>query len=403
MNQKHLLIADDDTEICEIFLGVGESCDYTTSVVNNSDDFIKQIYQSQPTIIFLDLKMPSLDGIELLRYLADHKCSSGIVLISGMDEKVLSSVMQLGRSHGLNMLQAFSKPVKISLLIDILKNNNVTLNDNMETTGDIIDQDYLFNALENNRLIVHYQPKFSFKTGELIGLESLVRLQPHYGDKLISPDLFIPIAENCENKELIKMITYDVINESFRQHRIWKQKNNMELEVAINLSGNLFDDLTLPDEVEKLATIYDINPKKVAFEVTETELMSNPKVSIDIVTRLRLKGFSVSMDDFGTGYSSLLEFHQYPFNEIKIDKAFVAGIVESKEEQIITKSIIDLAHSLDMTTVAEGIETRETWDILSKLGCDIAQGYYMTPPCSAEQLELWIAANTDKEHRYIHQ
>jgi sensor c-di-GMP phosphodiesterase-like protein len=233
-------------------------------------------------------------------------------------------------------------------------------------------------------LILHYQPKVNMKTQEIVGCEALIRWRLN-DNSTIYPDSFIGVAEQTN---LIKPMTQWVIRECFRQLRQWID-SKMGMGVAINLSANLLTNLSLPDDIMAVAEEFRISPSMITFEVTETAVMTQPKLAMEILTRLRVKGFNLSIDDFGTGYSSLVELYRMPFNELKIDKSFIIELDTNVEAQVIARSIIELAHNLGLNIVAEGIENNASQEILAKMGCDQGQGYFFGKPMSSENFLLW--------------
>ncbi|MFK5893488.1 MAG: EAL domain-containing protein, partial [Pseudomonadota bacterium] len=190
---------------------------------------------------------------------------------------------------------------------------------------------------------------------------------------------------------LMSELTHWVISNVVQQERQW-QKNDLEICVSANISANDITSLTLPEQLVQLLSDNELDPTRLTLEVTESALMGELVTSLDILTRLRLKGTGLSIDDFGTGYSSLSQLHRVPFTELKIDQSFVFNITEDPEARAIVKTCIMLGHELNMLVVAEGVEDQETWDILTQLGCDIAQGYFIARPMPADKLLIWAKA-----------
>ena len=200
--------------------------------------------------------------------------------------------------------------------------------------------------------------------------------------EVVAPGRFLPLAESSN---LIKPLTLVVVRIAMAQMAAWAESGFRPV-VALNLSGRLFDDLALPDELAALAAEFKVAPGQVVFEITETAAMADAAACLDVTARLRLKGFSLSIDDFGTGYSSLVQLYRMPFSELKIDRSFVADMAASEEARTIVRSIVELARNLSMTACAEGVENRETSDLLTGLGCARAQGYFFGRPLDPEAL-----------------
>jgi len=235
-------------------------------------------------------------------------------------------------------------------------------------------------AIDQNELLLHYQPKVDFRTGTLIGVEALVRWQ--HNDHLIYPDKFIPHAEKTG---LIRDITRWVLKTALKQQSKW-QSVGENLKMSVNLSFRDLDDDSLVSFISDNLQQWQLNSDCLMLEITETSVMEDPNRTIEILHQLDEMGLGISIDDFGTGYSSMMYLKKLPVDEIKIDRSFVSDLLLNSDSLIIVRSIIDLAHNLGMSVTAEGVETLEVWDELSSLGCDISQGYYSGPPMSSEDL-----------------
>jgi diguanylate cyclase (GGDEF)-like protein len=235
-------------------------------------------------------------------------------------------------------------------------------------------------AIEQDELLLHYQPKVDFRTGTLVGVEALVRWQ--HDDRLISPGEFIPYAEKTG---LIKNVTKWVLNTALKQQAQWRAVGET-LKMSLNLSAKDLADHSLIDYIAGCLDRWQVDPEDLMLEITETSMMADPNRTLQILRQLDEMGLGISIDDFGTGYSSLMYLKKLPVDEIKIDRSFVTDILEHSDSLVIVRSIIDLAHNLGMSVTAEGVETLEIWDELSSLGCDISQGYYSGPPMSSEDL-----------------
>jgi EAL domain-containing protein (putative c-di-GMP-specific phosphodiesterase class I) len=242
-------------------------------------------------------------------------------------------------------------------------------------------------------LILHFQPQIDLKTSQLIGVEALVRWQhPKVG--LIYPDNFIPLAEELN---LIDDLTNEVINLAIHQEAEWK-RFGYNIVVSINISAKNVTSLSLPEKLQEMIDTLDIDPSKIKIEITETELMNELTKSLDVLTRMRLKGFDLSIDDFGTGYSSLAQIKRNPFTELKIDSSFVMNATKDDDSLVIVESCIQLGHKLGLKVVAEGIEDKEILELLTDLGCDIGQGYYICKPICGDELLYWLHERLKRTH-----
>ena len=239
-------------------------------------------------------------------------------------------------------------------------------------------------ALINNRLTMVYQPKVSIRDGRLVRVEALVRWDdPELG--AVSPSKFVPLAEK---HGLIDQLTHWGLRTTLRQWLAWCE-DGLDTCLAFNISALSLDHLDFPDLVERMCTALEVPTDRLVLELTEGATQPLVKL-MDTLTRFRIKGIGLAIDDFGVGYSTLMQLRQLPFTELKIDRFFVDDAPESKDSELIVKSIIDLAHGLGLTVTAEGIETAEQMILLRDLGCDVAQGFFVARPLEPDKLQDWI-------------
>ena len=241
-------------------------------------------------------------------------------------------------------------------------------------------------AIADDGLLIHYQPKVSFSLGRMVGVEALVRW-PHPVHGLIPPDDFIPLAERTG---LIGPLTRWVLERAVHQCRDWEQVG-LHINVAVNLSTHTLYDPQLLSTVTDLLQKYEVAPSQLTLEITESMLMEEPERAHVVLADLRALGLSISIDDFGTGYSSLVYLKRLTIDEVKIDKAFVFGLGVDADpaDAAIVRAVVAMARPLQCEVVAEGVETVETLTFLQELGCDLAQGYYFSRPLPATALEQW--------------
>jgi EAL domain-containing protein (putative c-di-GMP-specific phosphodiesterase class I) len=231
---------------------------------------------------------------------------------------------------------------------------------------------------------VHLQPKVTVSTRQVVGAEALLRwLDPVRG--MLSPLAIVPIAES---HGLIEDLTLAVYRRVIDVLVDW-QAQGLDLKVAVNLSADNLASLDLPDTLTAIAQEAGVSPRSIVLEITEHRLMDRLAVSLEVIGRLRLKGFGISIDDYGMGYSNLRKLKQLPITELKVDRSFVDGADRDSVLRVILGSSVALGHSLDLTVVGEGVETKEVWELLQTLGCDEAQGYYVARPMPAADLPVW--------------
>ncbi|MDP9406206.1 MAG: EAL domain-containing protein [Actinomycetota bacterium] len=245
-------------------------------------------------------------------------------------------------------------------------------------------------GIETGQLAIHYQPKADMRTGLVGGVEALVRWQhPDYG--LVGPDEFIPLAERAG---LIGQLTTYVLDAALCQCRRWFDEG-LDLRMAVNLSVQSLYDHEFPGHVADLLRHWNVSPRLLVLEITESTVMADPRRAQRVLAELSAMGVTLAIDDFGTGYSSLAYLKQLPVTELKIDKSFVLGMATDSDDAIIVHSTIDLAQKFGLQVVAEGVESMRVWQLLARLGCDHAQGYYVSRPLAAPQLTPWLRSNLD--------
>ena len=248
----------------------------------------------------------------------------------------------------------------------------------------------LHRAVEKRQLFLAYQPKVDLKTGTITGVEALARWQhPRLG--LIPPDRFVTLAERTG---FIKTITVWGGKTALTQLQTWMDKG-IKAPISVNLSTRTLHDGSFPDQVKELLENYRMAAGQLELEITESVVMMDPVRSLEILKRLSKMGITLSMDDFGTGYSSLAYLKKLPVSAVKIDKSFVMNMLVDQSDAQIVQSTIDLGHNLGLKVIAEGVENRKVWDRLLAMGCDEAQGYFMSRPLTAQEMTNWIKSDND--------
>jgi diguanylate cyclase (GGDEF)-like protein len=240
-------------------------------------------------------------------------------------------------------------------------------------------------AIENDELVLHYQPKVDVATGRICGVEALARWQ-HPSLGLIMPDDFIPMAEHTG---LITPLTKQVMDLALGQVAAWNEQGR-RMSCAVNLCARSFLDTQLLDDIRDVLAKWDVDPSLLELEITESMIVGDPERARGVLDQLAELGITIAIDDFGTGYSSLAYLRHLPVDEIKIDKSFVFEMSGNSSDEMIVRSIIDLAHNLQLRAVAEGVEDQTILNRLGELGCDIAQGYHISRPLPPERFEEWM-------------
>jgi diguanylate cyclase (GGDEF)-like protein/PAS domain S-box-containing protein len=241
-------------------------------------------------------------------------------------------------------------------------------------------------AIQQQQLELHYQAKLDLHSHSICGVEALVRWR-HPKQGLIYPDAFIPLAEVSD---VIHPLTREILHQALNQQRIWKQRFAAPMTVSVNLSARNLIDERCVEGIRQALREFDVSPGELTLEITETALMHDPERAAHLLHEIAALGVKLSIDDFGTGYSSLGYLRRLPISELKIDRLFVKDMVNNAQDAVIVRSTIGLAHNLNLTVVAEGVEDSATLDMLRQMGCDQIQGYHISRPLAWDALEKWL-------------
>lgn len=387
MSDLRVLVIDDDllmlTHVEFILEQVGVTC---VTAIDNGHVALDKIANNEIfDLIILDLNMPEIDGIEVMRKLAALEYNGAITLFSGEDFRMLKTAESLAEAHNLNFIGSLSKPVSIAAMKALLDNYHPHTKTAKKPPLETVCATELEEAISQNKIEPYFQPKVSASNQRIESAEVLARW--HHPEKgYLPPISFIPIAEE---HNLIDSLTHSIIAQSFKHLGRWI-KQGYHFSIAINLSADSLTRVDLPEVFANFAKENGVPCNQIIFEITEGRLMKNLTTSLEILTRLRLKGFGLSIDDFGTGYSSMAQLTQIPFTELKIDQAFVHGAHQNASAKAVLESSAELARKLDMKIVAEGVEDQDDWDSVVTVGVDLVQGYFIAKPMSANDFEEWL-------------
>jgi len=261
---------------------------------------------------------------------------------------------------------------------------------NEESAEKLKIESKLRHALENNALELHYQPQINLVTGQITGVEALLRWKdPELGQ--VPPDVFIPIAEEYG---LIVAISEWVINEACRQAQHWAKAFSLPITMSINISAVHFNNQNLETMIASALKDTGLNPRHLELELTETSILQDLNQAIETLEAFKSMGLKLALDDFGTGYSSLSYLMKLPFDRLKIDQSFIRNLKTETKGTAIVSAIISMSHSLGMSVIAEGVEQEEHMQTLLQMRCDHVQGYYISRPITADKFEEFILHRT---------
>ncbi len=399
------LILDDDPLIRKTMQMIAKRAGIPCKAAALAAEFFSELESWQPTHIAIDLIMPDMDGLEVIMELARRKCDACLIITSGIGSRILDAAKRSAHEHGLNIIGILPKPFPPRQLQDLIKQSHVAglmeVNNDLSTVMPgtfVVTEQEIHNALSRRHFVVNYQPKINCTDGNIIGFEVLARwMHPEWG--FVSPDSFIALAEKTGQ-------IHELTDQVFDLALQWRSQlpSGTNIQLAINLSPVTISMESLlerqpaggqrtqsfADRVEQKCKHFNIPPSSIVLELTETSAMENPADSLSLLTRLRIKGFELSIDDFGTGFSSMQQLARLPFSEIKIDKSFTMTALQSKEASTIVTAIINLGHNLGMRVIAEGVEDVKTLIFLRDNGCDMAQGFLIAEPMTPTKTSQWL-------------
>jgi EAL domain-containing protein (putative c-di-GMP-specific phosphodiesterase class I)/CheY-like chemotaxis protein len=383
----HLLVIDDDPALSALIAHVATQEGYRCTLAADLP-LGTTVRGTDITLILLDLMMPTPDGIEWLRGLAQQEYPGHLVLMSGVDPRVLATAVDLATTLGLQVLQALVKPIPMEVLQVVLRHHLAAgppaPGPRSPAPAPITAGD-LQQAIAEKHLFLHYQPQLACTTGLVVGVEALVRwLHPVRG--LVWPDAFIGQAESLG---LVTAVDRYVMECGLRE---WGALDAIRapLTLSLNVSAHTLRDLDLPDRLLALTRQTDITPAHVVVELTESALVRDFATALDVLTRLRLRAFQVSIDDFGMGYAMLEQLRRVPATELKIDRSFVQAAATDARARTIVHKTIELGHALGMRVVAEGVETPQQLAMLQAYACDVVQGYLFSRPLRMADVAAWL-------------
>ncbi len=384
---NNLLLIDDDKDFSDFFVAAIQSKGANCQVLSEPKKIINLNLEAIDHII-IDLLMPEFDGLQILRFLKEVDYRGDISVTSGQDQSLLDSAKEICQLHKLSFHSVLKKPFDLSTLdtitkkkcVEQIKNTKIKPREPNDSELTIA----LKAAIDSQSLDVYFQPKVNMSNLLITGFEALARWS--LNGNFIPPTRFIPLAESTG---LIDKLTQVIVEKSLKHYsRI--QAHQCKPSLSINFSALELNTSNLPDLLKSKIEQYQVASERITLEITETVFLEKNPLSLEVLTRLRLMGFKLSIDDFGAGYSSVNMLQNGPFTELKIDRAFVSTIHCNEQSRIIVQSIVEMAKRLELLVVAEGIEDQITQEGLTKMNCLIGQGYFFSKPMPAHLVNDWL-------------
>ena len=385
MKDRRVLLVEDEAITADITAEVLRCCSFDDIVqAENGVEALSLMQESGPEIelIVTDLRMPKMDGVEFLRHLSEIDRTIPVILLSGTDRALLESAELLAQTRCLNVLGALEKPIRKHDLLAMLEKDQGTKDHNGACEGprELTVEDLRY-AIAGNDICLYYQPKILVSDQRLQSVEGLARWH-HAELGIISPVDFISLAERSG---MIDELTEHLCRHALDDLTGWRSAG-LNFTVALNFSVESLHDLLLPERLGEMVRLAGLQPSDFILEVTESGIVENLADCLEVLMRLRMQGFALSIDDFGTGHSSMQQLQRFPFTELKVDRAFVGGAAKMESARAIFESNVALARKLGLKVVAEGVETQDDWGVVQELNCDLAQGYLFSKPVKADKI-----------------
>ncbi len=336
-------------------------------------------------LIFIDLNMPEMDGMALIRQLGSARFNGAVVIASQMEHRVINLASDIAKKNHIHLIGNLKKPFDISQMECILEKYRA-FRQRSTPTMNVLSVDEIRQAINQGRLMPYYQPKVDINTNQIHSLEVLARIDSPGDGGAITPVNFISIAEN---HNLINLITFHLLKTALFEYAELESEIGDFFTLSINISALQLEDLNMPDKFDAIVLDGGLTAKKITIEVTEEHALKTDK-QLETLNRFRIKGYGIALDDFGTGFTNISQLLSLPFTEVKIDRSLIAGINDDQFSQVIVNSLIDLTSKMEIELVAEGIETIEELEYFVKFKALILlQGYLFTKPKPKDELIHW--------------
>ncbi len=338
-------------------------------------------------IIISDVDMPGMDGLEFMRHVGQARIPASIILASSLESTLLDSVETMSRAYGVRILGVIQKPITLAKLTGLIELHLPAPARAHPPSTDAFSFsiDEILQGIRREEFEPFYQPKVALASGSITGAEALARWR-HPDRGILPPGAFIGTLEQHGH---IDELMWRMLGKAVDFCSEWRTDSGLDARVSVNVSAASLADVHFADRVMDTVQGRKLDCRNIILEITESAATTHVGHSLENLSRLRMKGFGLSIDDYGTGYSSLQQLARVAFTEIKLDQSFIKSATTQQASRIILESSIEMAKKLGLVTVAEGIETEGDWDLLRDLGCELAQGYLIARPLEASAFLRW--------------
>jgi len=383
------LVVDDSKSMLAVMSALLESIGVSSCLCVSSGHEALELIKKEASsfqLIFVDLNMPGMDGMELIRLLSKEGFLGGVVILSELDDKIIQLAADVLLERRTHLIGCISKPVTEEKLSAILKKYQSMRQHVQPSRLNLLTVDEIELAIHEKRVIPYYQPKVDNQTGKVASLEILVRiLQPSEVDA-VAAGRFIDVAEQ---NGLIEALTLSILRRVMQDFPLILKEFGEDCRLSLNISALMLNNDKLPTKLVRLLTKHGFNAKNFIIEVTESHAVEN-SVQMETLNRLRINGFGLSLDDYGTGYTNIQQLKKLPYTEIKIDRSLIYNIANDKLSQVVAQALFDIFEELDVDVVTEGVELVSDLDYLNELQIPIKlQGFMISKPKVVDSICRW--------------
>jgi EAL domain-containing protein (putative c-di-GMP-specific phosphodiesterase class I) len=385
----HFLVGEGDTpsrkSLCDMLATIGAIRITEVQDGNSALKCFHDTYAPPVSIAIIDIGLPGMDGLELIRHLAAMPCRARVIVTGQIDNALLFSVETMAQAYGLELLGTLSKPVSGAALHELILHYKPLPAPSQRTPVPTFSFAQVGLGLQERQFEPYFQPKIALETGHVKGLEVFARWNhPDYG--VLGPRSFI---DALEENDRIDFLDWWMIEKSVECCRSLHDQG-LSVEVSINVASETLAHPAFLQQISACVERHQVAPGFLTFEMPESSVLTNDPSFLERLLRLRMIGYGLAIDDYGTGRSNLQLLARVPFTELKIDRSFVDGASRKRGLGTVLSSCLALSRSLERESCAVGVETRQDWDFLQGLGCTYAQGYHIARPMKADAFPGWL-------------